>query len=334
MQDILRAADAAGVEDFLRERAWIDDPVRVAAVTRAGEGNMNLVLRVALEGARTDSVILKQARPWVEKFPDIAAPVERMEVETAFYRLAGGDARLAQRLPQLLQTDPEHHAALYTDLGPASDFTHPYGAVGSTGHEGLAAADAKALLEWLGHLHRLQLDTQASPELANPAMRALNRFHIFDLPLDGAHAPDADSFCPGLGDAASRCRGDGALRQRLRDLACEYERHGAQLLHGDFYPGSWLATDEGPVVIDPEFGFFGRAEFDLGVFIAHLHFTGSDLQLLRFYSPPADFDRRLADGFAGAELIRRLLGVAQLPLAADLAERARLLELGRDLVRS
>lgn len=334
MQIILREAEPAGVEDFLRERGWIDGSARVAAVTRAGEGNMNLVLRVALAGGGVDSVILKQARPWVEKFPDIAAPVERMEVETAFYRLAGADARLAQRLPQLLQADPEHHAALYADLGPARDFTHLYGTVGSTGHEGLAAGDAKALLEWLGHLHRLKLDTQATPELANPAMRALNRFHIFDLPLDGEHAPDADSFCPRLGESACRLRGDGALRQRLQELACEYERDGAQLLHGDFYPGSWLATDEGPVVIDPEFGFFGRAEFDLGVFIAHLHFTGSDLELLRFYSPPPDFDRRLADGFAGAELIRRLLGVAQLPLAADLAERARLLDLGRDLVLS
>ncbi len=328
MQVILREDDPEGVEDFLRQRAWIDSSARVVSVARAGEGNMNLVLRVTLDGGRTDSVILKQARPWVEKFPDITAPVERMAVETTFYRVAGADARLARRLPRLLQVDPDQHAALYFDLGPARDFTRLYGP------EALATGDAEALLEWLGHLHRLEVDPQANPDLANRAMRALNRVHIFDLPLARDDAPDADAFCPGLSDLAGRLRGDGALRLRMQELAGEYERDGGQLLHGDFYPGSWLATAGGPVVIDPEFGFLGAAEFDLGVFIAHLHFTGSDPALLRFYTPPARFDRRLADAFAGAELIRRVLGVAQLPLDADLAERERLLEIGRDRVLS
>jgi len=328
LQVILRDDDPAGVEQFLRKRGWIDGSFRVAAVSRAGEGNMNLVLRVALAGGQPDSVILKQARPWVEKFPDIVAPVERMEVETAFYRLAASDALLAQHLPRLLQTDPEQYAALYVDLGPARDF------MGLYGPDVLAAEAAEALLDWLGHLHRLEVNPKANPELANRAMRTLNRFHIFDLPLARQDAPDADGFCPGLGDMARRLRGDDALRQRMQVLAGEYERDGEQLLHGDYYPGSWLATDAGPVVIDPEFGFLGAAEFDLGVFIAHLHFTGSDPGLLRFYAPPAGFDRRLADAFAGAELIRRLLGVAQLPLQADLAERERLLELGRNLVLS
>jgi hypothetical protein len=37
----------------------------------------------------------------------------------------------------------------------------------------------------------------------------------------------------------------------------------------------------------------------------------------------------LADGFAAVERIRRLLGVAQLPLEADLAQRVAWLERGR-----
>ena len=46
----------------------------VCGLGRAGEGNMNLTLRVQTEER---SFILKQARPWVEKYPDIPAPKER-----------------------------------------------------------------------------------------------------------------------------------------------------------------------------------------------------------------------------------------------------------------
>ena len=43
---------------------------------------MNCTLRVT---TTRRSFILKQARPWVEKYPQIAAPVERARVEAAFY---------------------------------------------------------------------------------------------------------------------------------------------------------------------------------------------------------------------------------------------------------
>ena len=49
---------------------------------------------------------------------------------------------------------------------------------------------------------------------------------------------------------------------------------GGVLLHGDYYPGSWLKTDAGFRVIDPEFCFLGPPEFDLGVLAAHWIFCG------------------------------------------------------------
>ena len=42
--------------------------------------------------------------------------------------------------------------------------------------------------------------------------------------------------------------------------------------------------------------------------------------------------RRLALQFAGMEIMRRLIGVAQLPLAADLSRKEALLATSRDLV--
>ena len=99
---------------------------------------------------------------------------------------------------------------------------------------------------------------------------------------------------------------------------------GDVLLHGDFYPGSWLRHGDGVRVIDPEFGFIGAAEFDLGGLRAHLAFIGvSEAKLdAALAGYPGEVDAGLVRGFAGVERLRRLLGVAQLPLDADLERKA------------
>jgi 5-methylthioribose kinase len=56
------------------------------------------------------------------------------------------------------------------------------------------------------------------------------------------------------------------------------------------------------------------------------------MDALRGGRPGEGFSRTLAFGFAGVEIIRRLLGVAQLPLAADLGTKQRWLALAREMV--
>jgi len=70
--------------------------------------------------------------------------------------------------------------------------------------------------------------------------------------------------------------GSNELTLRAKELGDLYLSDGPTLLHGDFYPGSWLRTTQGIRIIDPEFAFTGAAEFDVGVFAAHLAFTGLD----------------------------------------------------------
>ena len=78
-------------------------------------------------------------------------------------------------------------------------------------------------------------------------------------------------------------------------------------------------------IIDPEFCFLGPAEFDVGVFVAHLLLAGKPLEyafgVFACYDGPIGFSRHLALGFTGVEIMRRLLGVAQLPLRADLEDK-------------
>src|SRR3990172_12931089 len=71
------------LQEYARDGGWILPGESLVSVTKAGEGNMNLTLRLK---TTERSFILKQARPWVEKYPSIEAPAARARVEAGFYR--------------------------------------------------------------------------------------------------------------------------------------------------------------------------------------------------------------------------------------------------------
>ncbi|MEM7626480.1 MAG: phosphotransferase [Planctomycetota bacterium] len=320
----LSASEPDGIRRRLQALGWLPDTT-ITHIKRAGEGNMNLTVRLVT--ANGESVILKQSRPWVEKYPSIEAPEERIEFEHAFYRRVVGLPGVAERTPRVLAFDAAQRLMLMEDLGESSDFASLYG--GGT----LSEPTADALVDWLAALHE---HTRGTPDatMANRSMRELNYAHIFDLPLRAAML-DEDTIEPGLAAAAAQLREDAGYVAKVRMLGERYLDDGPCLLHGDFFPGSWLDTGAGVRVIDPEFGFYGAPEFDLAISVAHLALTGqpwatAERWLSRYraaVSCPVDED--LVAGFAAAEVMRRIIGVAQLPLSGEAVLRVGLLQASR-----
>lgn len=331
MTFVLDPSRPSELQNFLRARGLLAADRQLAHLERAGEGNMNLTLRARFDDNR--SLIVKQSRAWVEKYPTIAAPETRILSEIAFYRAVAGEPALARRMPGLVYYSARDRIACFEDLGAAADLTSVYQG------EPLGDEIERELLQWLHALHALELDPNDWGEvLQNRGMRTLNHAHIFEIPFSGDGAPDLDAVTPGLAAVARRLRNDLSLRGRARDLGSRYLGRGSCLLHGDFYPGSWLRHRRGVRVIDPEFAFFGAAEFDVGVYLAHRLLAGAPEATLKdalaIYAPPPTFETPTALGFAGIEIVRRLLGVAQLPLTADLARKRDLLAVARDLALS
>ena len=81
---------------------------------------------------------------------------------------------------------------------------------------------------------------------------------------------DLDAIQLGLQSEFLLYKKDDVLKKTIKALGEKYLKDGSYLLHGDYYPGSFLKTNSGVKIIDPEFCFYGLAEFDLGVLIAHL----------------------------------------------------------------
>lgn len=304
------------VESTMRGLGWLAADERVRSCEKAGEGNMNLTLRV-----RTDrrSVIVKQSRPWVEKYDFIAAPFDRALVERRFYERVAGISAVAAAMPRLLAADDAARLLQLEDLGEAQDLTDLYR--GGT----LGSAEARELGAYLRALHG-GTRGQAPAGLENRDMRALNHEHIFEVPYRADNGVDLEKLEPGLDSAARALREDAELRRRVAALGQRYLADGPVLVHGDYFPGSWLRAGSGLVrlvVIDPEFCFFGDPELDLGVAVAHLalsrqaYSVGAELigAAEQARSGPR-LHQRLMAGYAGAEVIRRLIGVAQLPIPA------------------
>jgi len=237
----------------------------VMEVEQAGEGNMNMVIRVV---TTRRSTILKQSRPWVEKYPDIEAPVDRSEAEAGFYRLINGHAGVASQMPKLLAADGRRYLLALEDFGQVSDHSDLYTAADQSS---MPLAEATA---WLAKLHAISLTATERDKVGCMELRKLNHQHIFEIPRSSPSVVDLDAVCDGLESLAVEIRGWSGLDSLCERLGEVYLQTGEHLLHGDFYPGSWLRTENGFRVIDPEFTFAGPREFDLAVLSAHCVLSG------------------------------------------------------------
>jgi 5-methylthioribose kinase len=319
----LDLSDLAALDHHLRELGWIEED-HVESVEPAGEGDMNLTVRVRT--ARR-AFIVKQSRPWVEKHPHIPAPARRAAVEAAFYIATATFPAVSGRMPALLGSDDRSQLLLLEDLGDSQNMMTLYHG------DQLTACECSELIGYLSALHAIEVEQPSRGVFRNREMRDLNHAHQYEIPLRGNNGLDLDRLTPGLGDLAAELKFDRAYRFAVADVGRLYLLDGGQLVHGDFFPGSWLRHSRGLYVIDPEFCFLGCPEYDLGILYAHLVFAKQENlwnTMRKRYA--RDCDWKLAGRFAGAELMHRLIGVAQLPLHAGLQQKRAWLELSRMLL--
>ena len=325
---LLNSNNLQELTSYLQQQNWLQNNEVVTNAAKPGEGNMNYVLRI---NTATRSFIIKQSRAYVEKYPQVAAPANRATIEGKFYETIKGNETIKNYSPAILGIDAVNNIIALEDLGEANDFTFIY-----TTHQKINAEDIAAFTKYISHLHNHFYKEVADFELSNKDMRALNHEHIFIYPFLLDNGFNLDNVQVGLQELAIQYKTDNALKTKAKEVGEKYLSNGHYLLHGDFYPGSWLKTNNGVKVIDPEFCFYGHAEFDVAVMIAHLKMTHHSQELIQQimdnYLQPSGFSVSLLNQFIGIEILRRLLGLAQLPLQLSLNEKKVLLEEAHQLI--
>ncbi|MFI8378539.1 phosphotransferase [Leeuwenhoekiella sp. NPDC079379] len=332
MKNIARlTTEKSALETYLKGQGWLLLNESLNAVEIPGAGNMNLTLRIK---TRERSFIIKQSRDYVEKYPQVPAPEKRALREAEFYELIALEDSLSSMMPVLNGVDRINNVLNLEDLGDSRDYSFLY-------EEGvsLSLEDLKEIIAFISQLHTTVNTATTQATLANVEMRKLNHEHIYNYPYLDDNGLNLDSVLMGLAEIAAPYKNDAVLKAELQKLGNRYLANGTTLLHGDYFPGSWLKTKAGIKIIDPEFCFFGDPEFEMGVTLAHLKMAAQPEALIDsaidLYTEKGSLDRQLCFKYMAAEILRRILGLAQLPLTLTLAKRKELLEESRSiLVRS
>lgn len=314
MQEINIDSTLSEIESLLRSNEWMDsDENIVHKLEKPGEGNMNVVIRVI---TNKRSLILKQSRPYVNKYQDIPAPIERIQTEFNFYNSLKG-LPIASRFPRIIGYAQKNFLLAMEDIGRCEDLSYLYGA------SDISNEEIATLVSVIQDLHAVKAPTDY---LSNLELRKLNHQHIFVLPYAENNGFDLNDIQPGLQELSLSYKKDDLLKQQIIEIGQLYLSPGNTLIHGDYYPGSWMKTETGLYVLDPEFSFMGFPEFDLGVMAAHLEISGMKNAIhtiLELYSNQVN--SKLTIQIAGIEIMRRLIGLAQLPLERNLETKSQLL---------
>ncbi|WP_133913492.1 S-methyl-5-thioribose kinase [Streptomyces sp. NBC_00582] len=343
------------------------------SVREVSDGNVNRVF-LASNADGTRSLALKQALPWVRVAgPSWPLSPDRADAEARAYEQV---AKVApDKIPAIHGYDPEHYALVMEDLSDLEVLRTtlnegaPYGPHTSarigefvaqltfaTSDFGMPSADRKALLA-----------VSVNPELCK-----ITEDVVLSEPyIEHEH----NHWHPGLDDLAAAFRADTRLRTEVADLRHTFMTGAQALLHGDLHTGSIMVGErEGAPVVrvfDPEFSFVGPIGYDLGLYWANalvseeraralgtlsdhaaqlrLSWEAFETEFRRLWPTRVDtffddayldrFLRRVwtdAVGFAGTEIVRRVIGFAHLTDLTTLPDPVpasrRALLLGRELI--
>ena len=290
----------------------------VKKIDSAGEGNMNVVLRIK---TNFKSFILKQSRSHVKKFPQIKAPLERIYTEYCFYSLVKKNFFS----PNVLGFINEDYVLFLEDLIKCRDLNYIYDS---------RQIDNDKVNKLTLILHNIHITKAHKNYPANLALRKLNYDHIFVLPFLKDNGLQLNNLQDGLEELAIPFKENMDIIRRVNNAGKNYLDRGTTLLHGDYYPGSWMERNDNIYIIDPEFTFLGSKEFDLGVMGGHLILATGQISYLKKICDnyPDKIDNNEVAIYCAIEIIRRLIGYAQLPIKRSIKEKSDLLKLAKELI--
>jgi 5-methylthioribose kinase len=287
----LDTARPATVAAYLTLRNLLQPQEHIRRIDSAGPDPRNATWRV-VTNAR--SFILKHFREWTVngRVPPPAA--DRFRAESQFNRAVRISDCVGRAVPGLLHQDARSGCLLYEDLGRVSTSLRR------------SPSQAESLAWFLVSMHH---HSQSVPAAARYRSEPLVQWHVQRLFGD-----DNGSFQASRRDYRWRSRlasAPGAAAGMLQKARGALESTSSSLVHGDFTPDNWIHSGDASSVVDAEFSFFGRPEFDVGALLAGLLVTRQpaptiDAALGVIARGCFRYDQRLVAAFAAAQLCAML----------------------------
>lgn len=265
------ALDEKTVADYLRSRPatteFFDKDAPLKA-TEVGDGNLNLVFIVQNERNLEQSVVVKQALPFLRVAGD-SWPLtrERMRFETQalllYNQIAPGLA------PNVYEHDEEmslvvmeylgHHEVMRKPLVGRQRFPHFADHISTF----LAQVLFKTSDLYLTGLEKKTLQAK----YINPHLCKIQEDFVYTNPY--MESPE-NRWNPEIDAEVKAVRSNTQLKLNIGELKESYMTHAQALIHSDLHTGSIMVNEGDTRVIDPEFSFFGPMGYDVGALLSNL----------------------------------------------------------------
>ena len=328
----------ATLPNYLRQRPAMIRPFEQGTtfhIEEIGDGNLNTVYRVSDATDTECSIVLKHAPPYIKILgPDYPLSIERLTFEARalelYNRFANGT------VPAQYDFDPEAAVIAMEDLRDAHVLRDDL--INGTVNTAIAEQIGRFMALAHSRTHVNNIDSTIAEhykqQFANTTMQSITADYVFSFPFT---EHETNFWTPGLEPEIQQLKADTDFLEQTEHLKQIFLTAQQGITHGDLHTGSVLVQDNIAKVIDAEFAFYGPVGFDLGLFWANYllaYFAHQDnprvqsalktaiRQTWQTYTTEFQMtDIQLkaqtlenifheAIGFAGLEMLRRIIGAA------------------------
>ena len=328
----------ATLPDYLHQRhekIRMFEPEVPLRIEEIGDGNLNTVYRVSDVAHPERSLVLKHAPPYIKILgPDYPLSTERLTYESRALEIY--NQLVSGTVPAQYDFDEGVSVIAMEDLRDASVL-----------RDDLIAGKVDTAIpeqvgRFMGIVHsQTYVDNipkataqHYKQQFANTTMQSITADYVFTFPFT---EHETNFWTPGLEPNIRQLKADTDFLQQTRHLKHIFLTAQQGVTHGDLHTGSVLVQDNTAKVIDAEFAFYGPVGFDIGLywanyFLSHFSHQGNlsvqsalntavaqawDTYTAEFTMADAGLKSEVlgnifqdAVGFAGLEMLRRLIGAA------------------------
>ena len=334
-------------------------------VEEIGDGNLNTVYRVSDATHPERSIVLKHAPPYIKILgPDYPLSTERLTFEARALQLYNHFA--SGTVPAQYDFDPDAAVIAMEDLRNAHVLRDDL--INGTVDTPIAEQIGRfmGIVHSQTHVNNVTSETaqRYRRQFANTTMQRITADYVFTFPFT---EHETNFWTPGLESEVQQLKMDTDFLEQVEQLKQIFLTAQQGITHGDLHTGSVLVQGNTAKVIDAEFAFYGPIGFDLGLFWANYllsyfaHQDNSHVQsalktavkqtwqtyTTEFEMTDTDLKAQQLEnifheaiGFAGLEILRRLIGAAHvkdiesiLDIPQKLQVEKAALQLGTTLVK-
>lgn len=366
--NVYRFLETKAIKSYVKKLGLFHEN-EVISVDEVSDGKINHVYRLKSD---EKSLIFKQAVPYARVVGEsMPLPLDRVRIEAKvmeeYLKI------LPDCVPEVIHLNEVMAVVIMEDMAPLEVGRT---ALIEGKESAIFASDiGRMSATTLFYTSDFYLDPAIKKELnaslANPGMRQLTEQLVFDWPYS---FHESNEFETDMLHEVKFLSQDQRLLLEVAQLKHKFMTKADALIHGDLHSGAIFVGEDKTVIFDTEFALFGPFGFDIGQFIANLFLNGIafpqfqdkrfDQALETWYSFTETFstlwqttsnerytkidgyytiimDEIFTDliGYAGCELVRRAISIAQIPdmnLEEDervrMAARRKVLEFGKYLI--